>query len=251
MTLSFQFRQLFLKLFNKRPNSFRSLSEVDRKEVKAQNIVSSTGSSWILDCYFESLSKIYQTKEQSFFIYQRKWYKNIASSIEQTFKKILWTRRAQSWETCRDFSIERLTFFAQCPKRTYKVWFIQKKKHFPQNVPLNTHNAVLTLQVKFFHRKAEKNHLNLRWWWTREFFWGKKFNESFHRNIWIAVLTCLLKIFTTETETLWLNVRRSKKNKMFSKSPSSKCGLVEHNFDNPAHLYLPRGKKISLNVWNR
>ena len=62
-------------------------------------------------------------------------------------------------------------------------------------------------------------------------FSSKNFNESFHRNTWNAVLTSLLKIFTTETETLWLNVRRSKK--MFSKTISPKCSprLVEHNFD--------------------
>ena len=53
MTHSFQFRQLFLKLFTKRPKIFRSLSDVDRKEVKSQKIVSATGSSWIVDFYFE------------------------------------------------------------------------------------------------------------------------------------------------------------------------------------------------------
>ena len=62
-------------------------------------------------------------------------------------------------------------------------------------------------------------------------FLAKNFNESFHRNIWNAVLTSLLKVLTTETETLGLNVRRSKK--MFSKTLSPKCSprLVEHNFD--------------------
>ena len=68
-------------------------------------------------------------------------------------------------------------------------------------------------------------------------FLAKKFNESFQRNTWKAVLTSLLKVFTAETETLWLNVRRSKK--FFSKTLSRKCSprLVEHNFDNPDDFF--------------
>ena len=87
MTHSFQLRQLFLKLFTKRPKIFRSLSDVDRKEVKSQKIVSATGSSWIVDFYFEYIVGNLSDKRAKLFHFLAKVIKKISLLQKKCFSK--------------------------------------------------------------------------------------------------------------------------------------------------------------------
>ena len=227
------------------------MSEVDRKEVKSQKIVSATGSFWIVHFYFEyNVGNLSDNKAKLLHLLAKviKKYRFLKRSVfhKDTLDTQNAVLRNLPWLFYR-----KVDLFCAMSKDDIKCLIYPEKKTFSADCTSEHFECSFDITSKIFPPDGRKSSSAFTIIVKNGNFLAKIFNESYHRNTWNAVLTSLLKVFTTESETLWLKVRRWKKK--FSKTLSPKCspGLVEDNSDNPAELFLPRGKNFSLYVWNR
>ena len=101
--------------------------------------------------------------------------------------------------------------FLRNVQRRHIMFNLSRKKTFSADCTSEHLECSFDITYKTFPPESRKKSSEFTTMMKNGNFLAKNFNESFHRNIWNAVLTSLLKFLTTETETLWLKVRRWKK----------------------------------------